>query len=253
MIKYEDQKEVLKKILRLVNLYNMFTERQFRLARKWSNKELSKFAHLFDGNVVNVSGWIDADKEGGWYKDYFINKRTYSVTNNRGYRGFQNIPGEIYLDLAKDLPDKLYEKFDVAFNHTTFEHIYEVRKAFTNFCAMTRDIAIVVVPFSQVEHTSSSFGDYWRFTPMCMRQLFEENGMTILYESANDNKKSAIYLFYLATKSPEKWNALNKQFIQKPVGNTIGYSSFNNLVNKLKNAVVRLKNRINNSFSTQQQ
>lgn len=251
IIKYEDQKRGLKRLLRLVNSCNMFTERQFRLARKWSNKELLKFTYLFDGDIVNVSAWIDADKEGRRYRDYFMNKRTYSVTNHYGHRGFQNVAGEIHLDLAKDLPDELYEKFDVAFNHTTFEHIYEVRKAFTNFCGMTRDIAVVVVPFSQMEHTSSSFGDYWRFTPMCMRRLFEENGMTVLYESANNNKNSAIYLFYLATKKPEKWNALNKQLIHKPVGNTIGYSSFTILVNKLKNTVVRFKNRIHNTFFTQ--
>jgi len=230
---------------------DIFTDRQFRLARKWSNKELLKFAPLFDGDIVNVSGWIDIDKEGRKYSDYFIYKKSYTVTNYSGHRGIQNLDCEIYLDLEKDLPEYLYEKFDVAFNHTTFEHIYEINKAFANFCALTSDIAIVIVPFSQVEHSSSSYGDYWRFTPMSMRLLFEENGMTVLYESANNNKKSAIYLFYLATKDPDKWNGFERQFIEQPVGKTIGYNSFNNMVNRLKESVIEIKDRINKRISFQ--
>ena len=99
-VKYEDLNACFKGLLNSVKSSNIFTERQFRLARKWSNKELLKFTHLFDGDIVNVSGWIDADKEGKKYRDYFINKRTYSITNHDGYRGFQKLSSEIHLDLG---------------------------------------------------------------------------------------------------------------------------------------------------------
>ena len=42
--------------------------------------------------------------------------------------------------------------FDVAYNHTTLEHIYGVHKAFANICRMTKDVVIIVLPFLQQYH-----------------------------------------------------------------------------------------------------
>ena len=56
-------------------------DRKFRLPRIWSNNELKKIAPLFEGDVVNVSGWQDKDKEGDEYKNYFKNKKSYTITN----------------------------------------------------------------------------------------------------------------------------------------------------------------------------
>ena len=39
-------------------------DRKFRVPRIWSNKELKKFASLFSGEIINVSGWMDNDKQG---------------------------------------------------------------------------------------------------------------------------------------------------------------------------------------------
>jgi hypothetical protein len=48
-------------------------------------------AHFFTGNVCNVSAWRDQDKQGGTYKEYFSNAKSYSVTNyhDSEARGFQ--------------------------------------------------------------------------------------------------------------------------------------------------------------------
>lgn len=115
-----------------------FVDRIHRLPRIWSNRELEKFAHLFEGDIVNVSGWKDIDKEGRHYKDYFIKANSYTITNFKTEaRGFQGYSNEIFLDLEKDLPANLYLHFDVVFNHTTLEHIYSVHKAFSNLCNLS--------------------------------------------------------------------------------------------------------------------
>ncbi len=184
--------------------YNKNIDRIFRLPRVWSNRELQKFAHLFDGDIVNVSGWKDIDKEGKEYKDYFTNKSSYTVTNYKSEaRGFQGGEHEIFLNLENDLSNELNQKFDVVFNHTVLEHIYKVDKAFENICKMTKDIAIVVVPFLQVMH--ADYGDYWRFTPLAMGKMFKENQMEMIYCSFNSHKNSSVYLFCIATKNKEKW------------------------------------------------
>lgn len=183
----------------------MFKDRRYRLARSWSNRQLASIAPVFAGDVVNVSAWDDRDKEGRQYKDYFINAGSYSYTNYTGYRGFQGISGEYLLDLTGDIPKDLARKFDVAFNHTTLEHIFDIRKAFANLCELSKDVVIVIVPFAQVQHESEDWKDYWRFTPTCLRRLFEENGLTVVYEAESPHKHSAIYLLFVGARNPEDW------------------------------------------------
>jgi hypothetical protein len=43
----------------------MFIDKKFRVPPIWSNRELARFADLFEGDI-DVSGWKDMDKEGGF-------------------------------------------------------------------------------------------------------------------------------------------------------------------------------------------
>lgn len=180
------------------------TDRKYLLARYWSNRELRRVAPKLAGDVVNVSGWDDRDKQGGHYEQYFSAATSYHRTNYGGFRGFQGDSGEIKLDLTEDLPEELHGRFDVVFNHTVLEHIFDVNKAFANLCRMSRDAVVIVVPFSQVQHESESYGDYWRFTPTCLRRLFEVNGMEVIYESESPHRDAAIYLLFVASRQPER-------------------------------------------------
>lgn len=181
-----------------------FLDRKYRVPRVWSNDELAKFAYLFTGAVVNVSAWKDEDKEGTHYRDYFKNACSYTVTNYKAEaRGWQGVDGEIFLNLEATLPKDMNQRFDVVFNHTVLEHIYEVRTAFRNLCEMSKDIVILVVPFLQQMH--SNYGDYWRFSPLTLERMFEDNGMTLLYCSFNTHKLASVYLFAIASKHSERW------------------------------------------------
>lgn len=202
----------------------------FRRPRLWSNDELRKFAHLFRGSVVNVSAWKDLDKSvdnhfqyffgnydsGIPYKNYFTNASRYSITNypqdaNRGSSGlddlhYQNYDEILEIDLEKDLPRELIGKFDVVFNHTVLEHVFDIGKAFENLCLMSKDIVIVVVPFVQMVHDyGGSYRDYWRLTPFALEKLFDKNGLTVLYRGSTKLYQSSIYYFFIGTKNPERW------------------------------------------------
>jgi hypothetical protein len=183
----------------------LFPERRFRLARQWSNRELRRLAPHFAGHVVNVSGWNDDDKEGGTYKAYFSAATGYTLTNYAGERGFGGRAGERLLDLSRAPAPELERAFDVAFNHTTLEHIFDVRQAFANLCRLSRDVVIVVVPFAQQQHETESFGDYWRFTPTCLRQLFAENRLTVVYEAESPDADAATYLLFVGSREPDRW------------------------------------------------
>jgi hypothetical protein len=182
----------------------LFIDRVHRLPRVWSNRELGKHAHLFEGRVVNVSAWKDADKEGRRYRDYFVNATSYTITNYKAEaRGFQGLAEEIFLDLQQPLPESLRRAFDAVFNHTTLEHIYDIRSAFANVCEMSGDIVIIVLPFLQQYH--SDYGDYWRLSPLAIKRLFEDNGLEVVYQSFNSHRMSSVYVYTIATRHPERW------------------------------------------------
>ncbi|HMR77731.1 MAG TPA: hypothetical protein PKD61_21630 [Polyangiaceae bacterium] len=203
----------------------MLIDKKFLAARYWSNQEIAKLAPLFDGSVVNVSGWDDRDKQGSRYREYFTNASEYHRTNYTGHRGFAGDADEVELDLTSELPRELSRRYDVVFNHTTLEHIYEVRTAFANMCAMSRDVVIVVVPFSQVQHESDSYGDYWRFTPSCMRKLMDENGLEVIYESESPVRNAAIYLMCVGARNPDKHRRrMPRHETIRAAGNWIGAS-----------------------------
>ncbi|QXE91555.1 hypothetical protein KP001_03130 [Geomonas subterranea] len=184
---------------------------RFRNSRYWSNRELRKIAPLLSGKVLNVSAWRDGDKEGGTYREnYFTGAASYGITNWKAEaKGFQgDLPGEIFLDLEEELPLELAGGFDVVFNHTTLEHVFEVFTAFSNLCRLSRDVVIVVVPFLQEQH--APYGDYWRFTPWAIQKLFLKSGLTPAYLNFNDGPKDAIYIFAAGARNPETAARLGK-------------------------------------------
>lgn len=183
-------------------------DKKFRLPRVWSNRELMKFCKIFHGKAVNVSGWIDVDKEGGKYRNYFTNVSEYWITNYKSEaRGFQgNQENEIYLDLEQELDKSMYDKFNIVFNHTVLEHIFDFNKAFYNLCKMSSDIVILVVPFLQEQH--AQYGDYWRFTPQAVEKLFKKNDMKLIYINYNDNSNSSIYIFAIGSKRSTEWGEI---------------------------------------------
>ena len=182
----------------------LFADRIHRLPREWSNRELAKFALLFHGDVVNVSGWKDIDKEGRFYREYFANASSYAITNYKSdFRGHQGGDDELFLDLEDVIPSQLEHKFDVVFNHTTLEHIYDAKTAFSNLCHLSKNVVITVVPFLQQYH--ADYGDYWRFTPLVMKKMYEEQGFDLLYQSFNSHRMSSVYVFSIGSRNPEVW------------------------------------------------
>lgn len=203
----------------------MLVETIMRGPRLWSNTEIRKFAPLFTGDIINVSGAQDSDKEiqrplkylfttryddGGRYRDYFRNAGSYAISNyakdsRRGHA--EQMREQINIDLEEDLPKQLSKKFDVVLNHTVLEHVFHVFKAFKNLCLLSRDIVMLVVPAVQMIHDyDGAYRDYWRFTPFAVEKLFANEGFTVLYRSSNRCFMSSIYYFYIASCKPGKWS-----------------------------------------------
>jgi hypothetical protein len=175
--------------------------------RRWSNSELRRIAAIVEGDIINISGWKDGDKEGGVYRSYFTKARSYTISNYYGSREADDgATGSIFLDLSKPLPEELNSKYDLAFCHTIMEHIFDTSTAISNIACLTRDLIILVVPFMQDEHyTAELYGDYWRFTPLGLKLILENCKLSIVYMNSNDSPWYPIYICCVASKNPELW------------------------------------------------
>jgi hypothetical protein len=200
-------------MLRLMERIRQFITNQARLRqpemnpRRWSNAELRKLCGLFAGDVVNVSGFMDEDKEDGYYKDYFTQANSYTITNYAGSGEVgDGAPGAIYFDLEAEPPPELAAKYDVVFNHTVLEHIEHIQPAFKNLAHLSKEVLITVVPFLQNEHYRPNiYGDYWRYTPLGLKALYEQYGFTMIYLNANDTPWYPVYLTAVGVRHPEKF------------------------------------------------
>ena len=187
-------------------LKKKYPERIYRKPRIWSNEVLKSFSEVFKGEVINVSGWRDEDKEGNFYRDYFSNSSSYKVSNyGDSYRGILR-EGDIEIDLEAELPKNLENSADVVFNHTTLEHVFDIFQAVKNLSKITKDVLILVVPSVQEEHFSDAYGDYWRFNVGGITKLLEKNKLKVVYFTSNNHTNTSIYHFIVASKNPEIWN-----------------------------------------------
>ena len=177
-------------------------DKKFRKPRIWSNNQLRKFSNKFTGKIVNISAWKDFDKDKKRYKEYFSNADEYYISNwYSNAQGIQeNIENQFFLDLESELDKNLENNFDVVFNHTCLEHIYNFNLAFKNLCKMSKSVVIIVVPFLQEQHFSQQVKDYWRFTPTAIKRMFEENNFKLSYVNFNDHKDESIYIFAIGVK-----------------------------------------------------
>ena len=181
-------------------------------ARLFSNAILKRYGTAFSGNIINVSGWDDRDREGSYYQEYFPNKKKYTISNMEGkQKGYGSSASagveEIELDLSVPLPLALRGAFDVVYNHTTLEHIFDIEQAFANLCEMSSDAVILVVPSLQQIHIAETYGDYWRMTPLGVAKRFLKYGLTPLVIATNEQPFAPVYTFAIAVRDPKKYEA----------------------------------------------
>ncbi|MCR4333493.1 MAG: hypothetical protein NUV60_00510 [Patescibacteria group bacterium] len=203
-------------------LANRILDKEFIRPRNFSNAMLRKYSKYFSGAVINVSGWKDSDGEGGWYRDYFNTISQYVVSNVGGQGKGLGSAGtdyqEIEIDLTKEIPPDLRNHFDVVFNHTTLEHVYECQIAFKHLCQLSKDIVIVVVPVMQQIHNTADFGDYWRPTTMTIAKLFLDNGFKPLVIKCNDQPFAPVYCFAIGSRKPEVYTDIFPEEIDFQMG-----------------------------------
>lgn len=173
-------------------------------ARNWSNRELRRLGPLFAGDILNLSGWKDGDKQGGRYRDYFPNAKSYAISNFGVEIGSSGTE-EKEFDLSKPADFRM-GTYDLVFSHTVLEHVYPTKVVFDNLAMLSRDAILTVVPFVQQMHgVKDAYVDYFRYSPLALERLLEERGFKTIYVSWNDDHPLMnVYLVHVASRYPER-------------------------------------------------
>lgn len=172
--------------------------------RVWSNIQLQRFLSSSGSyeTVLNASGWRDQDKEGSTYRNYFPKCTEYVISNHPddAVRGASS-SDDLLIDLLKEPSASLQLRFDCILNHTVLEHIRYPEVAVANLCSMTKGDLIIVVPFMQHFHFQpGQYGDYFRFTPMGLRSILEDNLFDTIYEQIGPVGGSTQYMFSVSRR-----------------------------------------------------
>lgn len=164
------------------------------------------------GNVLNCSGWCDEDKQGGYYRNYFPKASQYHISMReiRIYEGYDKSISkkpDVAIDLERPLNPSLVGRYDIVICHTVLEHVFNIFTAFENLAALSRDIVIVIVPWSQQVHECNSsddvFHDYWRFSPSALKRLHEINRLSLIYLNGNWDYHASTYYISVGSKRPD--------------------------------------------------
>jgi hypothetical protein len=179
--------------------------------RRFSNRVLSQYLRHLSGDIINVSGWRDSDKEGGRYRDYYASSRRYVISNIDGEGGMPAVlpddAEDVFLNLDDPIDNALSRQFDVVFCHTVLEHVFNADTALRNLAALSRDVVVIVVPFSQSVHYTNSYSDYHRFSPYCLKRFFQDEGFSVLLSVANGQPFFATYVVFIASRLQERHSA----------------------------------------------
>lgn len=137
-------------------------------SRVISNRWLKKEAQKITGDVLSVGSMFDADGEGGFYRQYFSNARSYTTSDVTDVDGC--------LDRVLDVRDMKEVKngtYDCLFVCGVLEHVDEVFKAVDEITRVLKKggVLLLGVPFRQAIHSVPH--DYWRFTPFGVGYLLK--------------------------------------------------------------------------------
>jgi hypothetical protein len=91
--------------------------------------------------------------------------------------------------------------------HTVTEHLFDPLRTFETITALSRDVVVTVVPFSQGVHYTRSYGDYVRLTPLFLKRFFEERGFTVLLSVSNDQPYLPVYTVFIASRQPSRYSS----------------------------------------------
>lgn len=214
--------------------------------RNWSNRTLKEIAMSLPGfeKAINISGFLDSDKAGGVYRNYFDIKN-YEVSKYTGDSLHSNPNSEIFIDLDSDvskLNKSCLGKYNLVFSHTVLEHVKNPFNAFKIFSLlMARDSLLInVVPFIYKFHFSKdNYGDYWRYTPHGLEELHKSVGLKMNIIKIGPKNSFEKYMISVGSQNLDLPNEhkMNYETLNEKLGDINYLSLMKNLNNLILNSI----------------
>lgn len=169
---------------------SVFDYRSFD-TRCWSNDRLREIGAAVRGceSMLNVSGRLDSDQDGGRYRDYFASIPLHRVSNHPDDSANRvNHFTDRSIDLDRENAKRAVENYDDLRDQTEAERAYRPPTALETIAPITRRAPITLAPINPPMHfISDDFGDYYRCPPMALRAPVDHARLRVANEAASND------------------------------------------------------------------
>ena len=130
-----------------------------------SNAWLKPVCGSIRGKVLSIGSMDDKDRQGGFYKDYFVSADSYLTSSPESEHKC-----DLLLDI-RDMNEIAGEEFDCIYCSGVLEHVFEYQKAMAEIKRVLKPggVLLLGVPFKQAIHMAPT--DYWRFTKFALEKI----------------------------------------------------------------------------------
>lgn len=143
-------------------------------ARRESSKRLLNNCNEIQGEVLSIGSDNDSGGEGGFYKSYFRNARSYTTSE---------IVGAYTCDIrlnVRSMPEIPNESFDCIFCSGVLEHVDDCQSGFSELTRILKIGGILLLGLRLRQAIHMSPHCFWRFTEFGIKHILKE-----LYEIVN--------------------------------------------------------------------
>jgi SAM-dependent methyltransferase len=166
-------------------------------ARIDSNKWIKRHAQKEKGDVLSIGAMGDFDCEGGNYREYFKNARSYTTSDSEPFMGL-----DIVLDV-RSMPTEEDSKYDCIFCSGVLEHVDDYMQGMREMTRILKSggTLLLGVPFRQAIHSAPQ--DFWRFTRYGIEYMLKDYDLVEMQEIDSIDDFPATYWTKAIKKHPE--------------------------------------------------
>ncbi len=124
---------------------------------------------------------IDGDPKPAGNFEYFGQGNTFETLDF-----LERLKPTYVADIQDTKLDK--EMFKLVICSQVLEHVYEPIKAIHEIFRITKKggYAILDAPFEHPYHDGNGYGDYWRITPLCMKEIAKKAGFEMIFDKSTN-------------------------------------------------------------------
>lgn len=150
-------------------------------ARREGNKWLRYHSVNISGSVLSIGSGNDADNEGNFYRNYFMQASSYTTSDV-----YEGSSCDMTLDI-RSMPQIKDASYDCIFCSGVLEHVDDYYKGLKEITRILKNDGFLILglPFRQALHLAPQ--DFWRFTEFGIKYMLSESYEIVDFSSIDNS------------------------------------------------------------------